>query len=153
MIGSPPYWESSLPLHKQAQGLVSGVMDHVYGTGPVMTDGTGRPLDSAPVNPFSTSPTPARAVDGGTVTDWAYLVGRAAAARESDAGMQGSVSELQTQFNDFPDASRYTAAKPLKIDRAFGPKTNDRLREVVRTQGSGPVPAAMDQDHEREYLL
>jgi len=29
----------------------------------------------------------------------------------------------------------------------------DRLREVVRTQGSGPVLAALDEDPERDYLL
>ena len=32
-------------------------------------------------------------------------------------------------------------------------RTNDRLREVVRTQGSGPVLAALDEDPERDYLL
>ncbi len=29
VIGSPPYWQSDVPLHKESQGLVSGVMDHV----------------------------------------------------------------------------------------------------------------------------
>ena len=72
---------------------------------------------------------------------------------EGDVGLKSPVRDLQTELNVFPAASGYTAAKPLKIDGDFGPKTNDRLREVVRTQGSGPVLAALEVDPEREYLL
>lgn len=144
---------SSLPLHKESQELVRGVKDHVWGTGPVMTVATDRPIDSAPVNPFPKSPTPARAVDGGSVTDGAYRVGKALAGWEGDAGLIGPVSDLQSQLNVFPSASGYTAAKPLKIDGDFGLKTNHRLREVVRTRGTGPALAAVSADPEREYLL
>lgn len=153
VIDSPPYWQGDLLRHKESQGLVRGVMEHVWGTGPAITDATGRPTDSAPINPYPKSPTPARAVDGGSITDGAYRVGRVIADREDDAGLKGPVSDLQSQLNLFPDISAYVPAKPLKIDGDFGPKTNDRLREVVRAQGSGPVLAAISTDPKREFLL
>lgn len=69
-------------------------------------------------------------------------IGRVIADQEGDAGLKGLVSTLQTQSNVFPSDSGYTAARPLKIDGDFGPRINDRLREVVRTNGAGPVMAA-----------
>ncbi|NQU71546.1 MAG: hypothetical protein HQ514_13415 [Rhodospirillales bacterium] len=153
VIGSPPYWQSEVPLHKESQGLVSGVMEHVWGTGPVMTDATGRPTDSAPINPYPKSPTPALAIDGGSVTDGAYRIGTAIADREGDSGLIEPISGLQSELNFFPDTSGYVAAKPLKVDGDFGPNTNNRLREVVRTRGAGPVLAAIAESPEREFLL
>jgi len=41
----------------------------------------------------------------------------------------------------------------LKIDCDFGPKTNNRLRGVVHTQGAGPVLAAISEKPERVFLL
>ncbi len=93
-----------------------------------------------PINPFPVKATPARAADGGTVSNGAIRVGEELARLDRDGGLAGPVGALQTVLNGIPGAD---SGRPLKIDGAFGPKTENRLRRSVATSGAGPVIGAL----------
>lgn len=140
VVASDAYWNRHDPLHQESDDFVRLATAHVWGTGPITRDVTGRTVDGVPINPFPVKPTPTRAADGGTVSDGAVRVAEELARLEKDGGLAGPVGALQSVLNGIPGAG---GGKPLKKDGAFGPKTETRLRQSVALAGAGPVIDAL----------
>jgi len=86
---------------------------------------------------IATRPTPSRTPDGGTVSDAAFEIGNDLLRRSGEGGVKPEILRLQTALNGLD-----RNIIPLKRDGVFRPKTNERLRRALASNGAGAVRGA-----------
>ncbi len=132
LIGHPDYWNSvrqrlrpapqSMP--DFAQGWFARAYDH--------------PAGAAPRVPRNSSP--ARMADGYALSQGlaqvAGAIGQGIRETAARADLTQPVKALQTALNGVAGDG---FAWPLKVDGVLGPKTNDRIRDVLTYQGTAPL--------------
>jgi len=132
LIGHPDYWNSvrqrfrpvpqSMP--DFAQGWFARAYDH--------------PPGAAPRVPRTSSP--ARMADGRALSQGlaqvAGAIGQGIRETAARVDLAQPVKALQTALNGVAGDG---FAQPLKVDGVLGPKTNDRVRDVLTYQGTAPL--------------
>ena len=132
LIGHPDYWNSvrqrlrpapqSMP--DFAQGWFARAYDH--------------PPGAAPRVPWTSAP--ARMADGRALSQGlaqvAGAIGQGIRETAARADLTKPVKALQTALNGVAGDG---FAWPLKVDGVLGPKTNDRIRDVLTYQGTAPL--------------
>ncbi|MDE0540282.1 MAG: LysM peptidoglycan-binding domain-containing protein [Rhodospirillales bacterium] len=132
LIGHPDYWNSvrqrlrpapqSMP--DFAQGWFARAYDH--------------PPGAAPWVPRASSP--ARMADGRALSQGlaqvAGVIGQGIRETAARVDLTQPVKALQTALNGIAGDG---FAGPLKVDGVLGPKTNDRIRDVLTYQGTAPL--------------
>ena len=137
LIGHPDYWNSvgqrlrpaprSMP--DFAQGWFARAYDH--------------PAGAAPRVPRTSSS--ARMADGHALSHGlaqvAGAIGQGIRETTARVDLTKPVKALQTALNGVAGNG---FARPLKVDGVLGPKTNDRVRDVLTYQGTAPLLARLN---------
>lgn len=134
----PPGHPDREPLDK----LVAAHYRHVYGSGELQRDVTGRQIEPEQTNAANQQPSELKTPQGENLNDSAIAFAEKLAKTRSDDDLKSTVHDLQAGLNLFETES--IPRRPLlKTDGTFGPKTRTRLRQLLARQGRGRADEAL----------
>ncbi len=128
------------PTRDAMEKAITGWYEHIYGTGNVRYDSTGRMIRPQPITILPKEPTPFAAKNGMDLAKAAKIIEEMILGQVGENNhLPGVVKNLQRGLN----LTKPEEQEGLKLDGDYGPKTDFALKSTLAQKGTGKVKEAL----------